>query len=199
MFALLLLVGGGAIAIVSPLFEHQADWFACRHMARMLVETPGSPPPMPPQAGEITLATVPAPVEELSLTDYRAGNYPHSHATEPLRPAILVPAPAPDYPVSAMDEGTGVFVSALETLIETSHKARNRRGLMHPSPASRIAFLQRLARDEAAEEEFSRTILMARAGIVALILAGAGLLAAALALPDLPPPGPQPAATVPAP
>jgi Zn-dependent protease with chaperone function len=183
---LLCLFGGGAIAFVSPRFEHQADWFACRHMALRLRENPALAgpwaqlPPEPAPAVDAALTPDPTPAESITLPQYIAGNYPHNPADSP------APSPAPARPLIAgltpEVAGAEIFVSSLHTLVDAANRDRNRRGFFHPSINNRVALVRQLAADPTAEARFNRSMRRLRWLIVALAAAAATSFAAALIL-----------------
>jgi hypothetical protein len=67
-----------------------------------------------------------------------------------------------------------VFISALDTIVEASHRSRTQRGLMHPSVNDRIALLRRLASDPLAVKRFDRSMRRIRLAIAAMLAAGIG-------------------------
>jgi len=69
--------------------------------------------------------------------------------------------------------GAEVFISALDRIVELSHRSRSRKGLMHPSINQRMDLLRRLADDEAARKKFDRMQLRVRLFIAVVFLAGA--------------------------
>ena len=183
----------GAIALISPRFEHQADWFACRHMALMLREssapqTAAAPPDEPPPAAlRQPLTAAPTPAENITVEQYVAGAYPHTHTAAsqaaPPSPAKYQETGTPPVELA----GAEVFVSALEAIIATSHRDRTRRGWFHPSVANRVALVRDLAVNPMAEARFNRTMRRTRLGILGLAVLGMGALIALASLPT--PPG----------
>jgi Zn-dependent protease with chaperone function len=181
-------MGAGAIATISPRFEHQADWFACRHMALRLREGPeatAAPEATEPLPAALAgaLAVAPTPAEQVTVTDYRAGAYPHNPGATAPPPPSVDPLPAS----LAELAGAEIFISSLDLLVEASHRDRNRRGLFHPSAANRMALLRRLALDPAAEIGFNRTLRRVRWFIVLLAAVGVATIGTALLLEDTPP------------
>jgi Zn-dependent protease with chaperone function len=178
----LLIIGGGAFYFIAPRFEHQADWFAARHMSK------SSPAP---DSGE-----------DVSLRQYVAGTYPHAadpHASLPPAEATDALMAELEKPRTPAQEGTEIFISALDTLVETLHRDRTRRDLMHPSPDDRVALLRTLTTDPAAEEKFNRSMQRTRLVIVLLLVAGIAVAAVAAVVgekPVKPPAASQPATQV---
>ena len=212
---------GGAVALIAPRFEHQADWFACRHMALMLREAGA---PVPPVGWQGALAGAPTAAERVTVAKYAAGAYPHSGSPEaapqkgkPVResssegavrdeaspgggsvadregggvamlnavPGNAVAAPVAEKPQPRMVPnpelaGAEVFISALDAIMEVSHRDRNRRGWFHPSFASRAALLRKLALESRAEARFNRAMRRTRLWIVALAVVAVGTFLAA--------------------
>jgi hypothetical protein len=65
-----------------------------------------------------------------------------------------------------------MFISALDTILELSHRSRNRGGWMHPSPNRRMALLRELASQPLAAAQFRRRMIQTRLAIAALIVGG---------------------------
>ena len=179
--ALLCVFGVAAIGWISPRFEHQADWFACRHMALRLRESP--PAVAAPNVGKALPATLaaaltaaPTPAEQVTVAQYRAGVYPHNPqgAPVPVEPAADSPARPPEI------IGAEIFISSLDAIIENSHRDRDRRGLFHPSVAQRASLLRRLALDPTAETTFNKSLRRVRWGIILFAAVGAVTLGAAI-------------------
>jgi STE24 endopeptidase len=178
---LLCLFGVAAIGWISPRFEHQADWFACRHMALRLRQSPepaveGAAEPLP-AALEGALAATATPAERVTVTQYVAGAYPHNpkgagEAVEGGPTGGVTPNPEV--------AGAEIFISSLDAIVEVSHRDRGRRGLFHPSAAKRMALLRRLALDPAAEARFNRKLRRVRWVIVLLAAASVATFGAAL-------------------
>lgn len=179
----LFLIGGGAFYFIAPRFEHQADWFAARHMSQMAEEeapqnvTQGVITPVTPMPEELnwTLSTAPTAAETLSLQQYVAGEYPHAPGVQPViqrseEPRTAVVASGMAGPKSAM--GAEIFISALDSLVETLNRDRTRRDIMHPSINDRVALLRALTADPAEEEKFNRSMRKTRLVIVGLLAAG---------------------------
>jgi hypothetical protein len=190
-----LMIGLAAVLIpfIAPRFEHQADWFACRHMALIQREEPAENP-APIAAAPDVLAAAPTPAERVTIEQYAAGEYPHNPAHTPSSIALpglppapessaprvsSTPAPAPGNDKNPDVLGTEVFISALDSLVEVSHRDRNRRGIFHPSVANRVNLLRRLAVDPVAEQVFNRSMRRTRYVIVGVVMLaiGAGLVA----------------------
>jgi STE24 endopeptidase len=202
----LVLVGvivGLGFSAISRRFEHQADWFAARHMAGALA-----------RAGEA--ATVPldsflgpgvSQLETMTLEEYAAGGVgaeaagsgSSSAAGATGAPAVGVPAepPVPLAPVRAASAetaevaggktgpylrlGAEVFCNALEGLVELTHRSRTKGGWMHPSLVRRVALLRRLASDAEAARGFEKRMILVRVAIVVVIAGGV----AAVVLPEV--------------
>jgi hypothetical protein len=206
----LFLIGGGAFYFIAPRFEHQADWFAARHMSQMAEEeapesvTRSVITPVTPVPEELnwTLSTAPTAAETLSLEQYVAGEYPHAPEVQPViqrseEPRNAVVAAAA--PKAAM--GAEIFISALDSLVETLNRDRTRRDIMHPSINDRVALLRALTADPAEEEKFNRSMRKTRLVIVCLLAAGIATAAIAAIVGEKPHPTPATAAssTAPAP
>jgi Zn-dependent protease with chaperone function len=193
---LLCALGVAAIGWISPRFEHQADWFACRHMAQRLRETPrledppGAKTEIPAPLAD-ALAPAPTTAEQVTVDQYRAGLYPNNPQGTPV--SAEPPAAAPPPPLEIA--GAEIFISSLEAIIETSHRDRNRRGLFHPSVAQRASLLRRLALDPAAETRFNRALRRVRWLIVLLAVVSGATLAAAIYLESTQPTPPPPTTT----
>ncbi len=181
--ALLCALVGGAIAVISPRFEHQADWFACRHMALRLREAAEG---VAAPAGEALPAALaealpegPTGAEGVTVAQYVAGEYPHS------REAGVDGGAGGTGGKAAFIElaGAEIFVSSLDAIIETSHRDRNRRGWFHPSVANRAALVRELAVNPEAEARFDKSMRRVRWGIVALAAVGLGAFAVAVCMP----------------
>jgi Zn-dependent protease with chaperone function len=236
---------GVAFPWVSRRFEHQADFFAARHMARKFQDDPtfdgktAIPAQLlPPEIGggaAAALSLMTTPAEVVTLQQYLAGTYPHAAAAldPPVGPSVA-PPPPPASPLSPLatapatsqpwtdpsaaatpttenaiepratlnvepqaaatveahappfsqlpppalrtftpaQAGAELFISALDTILDLSHRARNRGGWMHPSPNQRMALLRRLATQPAAVRDFSRRMLQTRLAIIAVMIAG---------------------------
>ncbi len=211
-------IAGGFLLFLFPKiahrFEHQADWFAARHMAAEMAAHPGSEAMaaaalainVPPDGAEDVVPFFPP--ETVTLEQYIAGNYPHSNqwaaaqraeaaaqasvGAEPNEPAaekrraVQVAKPEPAAVVNSGPAvlGAEVFVSALDTIIEVAHKSRNKAGWMHPSVNGRIALLRDLAVNRPAVIRFDRDQLFTRLAIAAVLMLGIALQAVAACLPD---------------
>lgn len=127
---------------ISRRFEHQADWFAAQHMARSLEREPER-------------AIYPLPLGATMTPDGSAA----------------FPSDPPDAAArggAACLRGVSLFMSALETLVQASHRSLKRGGWMHPSPRQRAALLWRLARSPQEAAKFERQMTLIRVGIVVL-------------------------------
>ncbi len=168
---------------IAPRFENQADWFACRHMATLLQENK-----------QMSFAAPPVPRPEVEdtvgLDAYRAGHYPHAVSLSPAVPplaAAALPATAPSAvptavppamphfvtsPRTPLQAGAEVFISALDAVVETSHRDRDRRGWMHPSVSSRLKLVRDMAAYPMLAEQFNRRMVRLRLIIAAYFIVG---------------------------
>ena len=216
-------------SFVSHRFEHQADWFAARHMGKVFAARPQSLP-MPavalteaPDPAEFDASIVdvkPLPLQPVTVEEYAIGHYPHAR---PDGAASVVPLPATPPPTSGPNilnapptlarppvlavlapeiAGTEVFISSLDTLMEITHRSREKRGWMHPSVNHRVRLLRRLATDPVAVEEFQRRMVMTRILIGVVVVLGiiGGLITWRLPAPAMPDgAGSPPSPTIPSP
>jgi len=174
-------------SFVSHRFEHQADWFAANHMSKVFEAKPASLP-MPaaalmeqPDPTEFSASIVDVqpspPIQPITVEQYVAGDYPHSRACrleDGTAGAAKAPGRGPNIensPAAVM--GTEVFISSLDTLVELSHRSRNKRGWMHPSINNRVALLRKLAIDPGAAAAFRRRMVTTRLIIAVVIALGA--------------------------
>lgn len=164
-FGLLALGLGGGFSFVSHRFEHQADWFAARHMARSLARTPEWQ--VNPMAVEAYIAGSAIPGGVALLTPDRLDRVPSADSLPPDAGA----AP-PAVPVAALAKGAEIFGSSLRQLVELSHRSLNKRGWLHPSVNQRLALVQCLAESPAAAEAFDRMERRLRWAIVAFVALG---------------------------
>jgi Zn-dependent protease with chaperone function len=186
MMGLLALFLSFGFSFVSHRFEHQADWFAARHMSKVIAAKPNS---LPMPALALTEATDPAEFSAsivdiqplppmVTIEEYVAGAYPHARAdvegkvtpgpnieNAPAIRAFLPPAVA----------GTEVFISSLDALVELSHRSRDKRGWMHPSINHRVKLLRKLATDPVEAAAFKRRMVTTRVIIAIVIAAGAAM------------------------
>jgi Zn-dependent protease with chaperone function len=179
-------------------FEHQADWFAAKHMGKLLARYPERLPLpallLTPPGDALPNETTPA--ERVTLDQYIAGTYPNalgmaaSPATtvQPLN--ILIPE-TPSTPLAPALAGAEVFISSLDTIMELAHRSRNKRGWMHPSINNRVALLRALAADDQAAAAFNRRMVTTRLMIALLVAAGAATLIVSMKLPAHTPPHSQ--------
>jgi hypothetical protein len=175
---------------ISHRFEHQADWFASRHMAKHRAAHPHSLA-MPAAALVATTeeGTLPAilPSNAVTLDQYLTGNYPHAPqpgvptADPPVAEAVAHHPPISEEP----QKPTEIFISALDTIADLAHRSRNKKGWMHPSIGDRIVLLRRLGNDALLQKSFERRMLRARLYVVAAFVVGLTLSAyAAMRIPD---------------
>jgi Zn-dependent protease with chaperone function len=157
---------------------------------------------LPPEIGgaAAALTLLETPAEVVTLQQYIAGAYPHAEKEQ--APAAVEKTDPGAADVRAGDASTGppgphgshaapaslkraafrgftpaqagaeMFISALDTILELSHRSRNKRGWMHPSPNRRMALLRELTAQPLAAAQFGRRMVQTRLVIVALILAG---------------------------
>lgn len=201
---------GLSIPFIAPRFENQADWFACRHMASMIAESRSAAASTSAPAVAVIPAAAQAahPVsplaETVTIQQYQAGNYPHAaafppgfaplgasavpaHAASASSPAVSATpsaSPSPALLLNPQQAGAELFISALDGIVETSHRDRTRRGWMHPSISGRIALLRDLATYPAAARLFNRRMLRLRIYILLFVIAGAAAATLAAVLPD---------------
>jgi Zn-dependent protease with chaperone function len=201
LIGLFLTVG---FSFVSHRFEHQADWFAARHMGKVFAARPQSLP-MPavalteaPDPSEFDASIVdvkPLPPQVVTVEEYAAGHYPHargagvSSVVPPKSGPNILNAPPPPPVVSPEVAGTEVFISSLDTLMEITHRSREKGGWMHPSVNHRVRLQRTLATDPAAVEEFRRRMVVTRLIIAVVIVLGiiGGLITWRLPEPAVPP------------
>lgn len=194
-------------SFVSHRFEHQADWFAATHMGKVLAARPESLPipaaalaevPDPSEFDASIVDARPAAPPVLTVQQYVAGEYPHARP-DGIAGAVPAKASPPVLKAPPLQSalppeiaGTEVFISSLDTLMEITHRSREKRGWMHPSVNHRVQLLRTLATDPVAVKEFRRRMLLTRViiGIVILL----GILGAFVAwrLPSPPVPGNAP-------
>jgi len=135
------------------------------------------------------LTKYPTPAETVTKEAYIAGHYPHAQENPP-------PASA-EVPVGLA--GAEIFVSSLESIVETSHRDRQRRGWFHPSVASRSELCRTLAANADAEARFNKRLKHTRYWILALAAVAATVLAISCLIPDQKAQASTPTATLTAP
>ena len=142
----LLLVFG--FSQVSRLCEHQADWFAARHIADRVG------------------TAVQAPVA-CAMAFSQPGDTPI-----PMPPADeLAPIPQ-ETPAQA---GARIFSESLTMLVGISNRPRDRAGWMHPSMQNRVDLLTALAESPDKQKQFARRIWLMRTAILIAAATGAAL------------------------
>jgi hypothetical protein len=148
--------------MISHRFEHQADWFAVRHMAESLAQEP-----------EVLADTI-------TFENYLAGaGFPEGDAAIPGGGMAGWPALTP---AQQLAQGAEIFGSSLRQLVELSHRGLAKRGWLHPSVRERVALLERLAGSPGAAAAFARMQWRVRWGIAVFLVvalavaAGAGVL-----------------------
>ncbi len=157
LLGLFLLLG---FPFISRRFEHQADWFAARHMGESLAQEPLRKTP------GVLFADAPTLLEQITAEQYMRGEV----LLEPaIAPAVELVAPAP---ATVTLQGAEVFNSALETLVDVAHRSRDRASWMHPSINNRLALLRQLAGDERAAAAFRRRMIFTRVFILLVFVAG---------------------------
>jgi Zn-dependent protease with chaperone function len=211
-----IVMAGGFLLFLFPKiahrFEHQADWFAAKHMAGEIAAHPASEAVI----GAALTQEVPAdgaedvvpffPPEPLTLDQYLAGNFARgtegrgadakaeANSEAPGEPAAVAAAvgesgvaPPAEKPAAIRTEpavlGAEVFVSALDTIIEVAHKSRNKAGWMHPSVNGRIALIRDLAVNRPAAARFDSELWWTRAVIAGVLAAGIVMQVIVLRLP----------------
>ncbi len=178
-------------SFVSHRFEHQADWFAAKHMGKELAAHPGSAPVVAkalveePDPLEVTPALLdpmmkeePTATEKMTLEEYAAG--------KPVDAAVLVEAKTEGMGtgVNPAVAGAEVFISSLDTIIELAHRSRDKKGWMHPSVNNRMALLRNLAMNPGAVAAFQRRMVTTRILILLIVVVGAAALVVAGNLPQ---------------
>lgn len=164
---------------VSRQFEHQADWFATRHLAESLMHDPQQVITIDPDA-------LPAPTtapEVMTTEEYIAG-----YMTPGGTPAAVSSArgAARLIPLAV---GAGVFTSALGRIISISNRSYDNGGWLHPSPRARDELLKTLASDPRALGVFESRMFKIRVAIAAIVLVS---IAASIGAAYLPEPHPKP-------
>ncbi|MCL2640502.1 MAG: M48 family metallopeptidase [Phycisphaerales bacterium] len=124
---------------VSHRFEHQADHFAAKHMAKQ-------PDSIPLPAA---MLVTPSP-ETIGFT---------------VGPMTTAAPPS----------GAEIFISALDTITDLSHRSRNQRGWMHPSINQRVALLRELESSPVAQQRFARQQRRTRLYIILFAAAAVAL------------------------
>jgi STE24 endopeptidase len=155
-FLFLALSMGFGFSFISHRFEHQADWFASRHMGKSLAREREQLIAMTPEA-------------------YAAA--PVSESAGPVEiPVVVVPPPvAAVTDTGNLEKGAEIFASSLKQLVELSHRSLNRRGWLHPSVNQREALVHRLAASPEAAAAFERKMVWLRWGIAAFVAMGLAL------------------------
>ena len=92
----------------------------------------------------------------------------------PASPADPAPSTSPP-PPNFLELGAEAFSQSLLQLVGLSHRPRNKRGWMHPSPIQRAQLLRALATDPARVAKFGRQMFFTRLSIVLLLAAGSVL------------------------
>jgi len=142
---------GWGFSCLSHRFEHQADWFAARHMAESLAAEPEM------LADPAVVAAYVAPI---------------SSGVAAVRGDGRMPPPVPG---ESLAKGVEIFSSSLRQLVEMTHRSLNKRGWLHPSVQQRVALLEKLAAAPEAAAAFERMQRRVRWVIVAVVVVGLGL------------------------
>ena len=142
----LLLVFG--FSQVSRLCEHQADWFAARHIADRVGATV--------QVPVACAAEYLQPADTVSSTP---------HADEVTMITQETPAQA----------GARIFSESLTMLVGIANRPRDRAGWMHPSMQNRVNLLAALAESPHKQKQFARRIWLMRTAILIAAATGAAL------------------------
>jgi Zn-dependent protease with chaperone function len=161
--AQLVFIGGFVAVIFSRLskrFEHQADWFAARHMAESLAREPEVQVDAAALAAYVGGAEVglTAPLDQTGAGPAAQGG-PETHPPLPSDPA-------------ALRLGAGMFINALSTIVELSHRSPDRGGWLHPSVRQRAALLEDLACYPLARARFERKMRCTRVFMALLLVLG---------------------------
>jgi Zn-dependent protease with chaperone function len=149
---------GLGFSYISHRFEHQADWFAAKHMAKSLARQPEVLSP-------VTLADYAAPA------DGPAGATPPPPADAPplQTPSAEQQIPSAQGATSDRQLGAEMFASALKQLVEMSHRSLNKRGWAHPSVVQREHLVHQLAASPHAAAKFERKMIWLRCAIATFI------------------------------
>jgi hypothetical protein len=178
---------------VSRRFEHQADWFATRHMAASLAAEPERLTPLSleeylgrqrPQwvGAELALPTdaPPQPTGGQAAAGQAPGTFAGTDVSGPRSAADAGPGAvaagvvaAPS--ATALHLGADLFGSALQQIITLSHRSMERGGWLHPSGRRRLALLHDLAARPDRQRAFARQMRRTRLLIVGLFLVGVAL------------------------
>ncbi len=134
---------------VSRLCEHQADWFAARHIAERVGVT----------------VQVPVACAAAYVSSGDNGATPSAEANE--HPTATVETPA--------QAGARIFSESLTALVGMTNRPRDRAGWMHPSMQNRVDLLAAMAVSPKMQKQFTRRIWLMRVGIMIAALAGAAL------------------------
>jgi len=141
---------------VSKQFEHQADWFAVRHLASH------APAPRPPEAGVIMS------LDQFVTLELGATYDPNA----PAPPIYISTAPAPAGQATQLTAGAETFAGALFEIVDLSHRSRDSGGPFHPSPNRRANLLYAMATNPFIARQFEKRMLTIRLLIALLFVAG---------------------------
>jgi hypothetical protein len=119
-------------------------------------------------------------VQPVTVEQYVAGGYPYAGPTGAAPFPVagrtgprIENAPPIQTVLPPEVAGTEIFISSLDTLMEITHRSRDRGGWMHPSVNHRVKLLRDLATDPAAVAAFRRRMIATRIIIVVVIALGA--------------------------
>ena len=169
-------------APISRRFEHQADWFATRHIASEVTAGAGMEArshEAPPHTKEHEA------IIEPQADASRHGEGDSAEGQGGSRMEVQVDASVPPGIGQAelkRSMGAEVFSGALFHLVQLANRPLNRGGWMHPSPLRRRELLLELALDPALAKAFEKRMWWTRAWIATLFVAGAALTAGAMAV-----------------
>ena len=164
-------------SLISRRFEHQADWFAARHMAEALETGTIQKVPL-----DSFLSETPTAHESMTLEEYANPAAPPAAAPViPATPTPPLPMPAAHSATSAAHApylrlGAVLFSQTLDALVELTHRSRTKGGWMHPSPERRIDLLLELADSPGAAAAFNTRMILIRLGIVVALAASAAVI-----------------------
>lgn len=141
---------------ISRQCEHQADWFAARHMADIYSHAL-SPAPPPIMVAIPDLATVAMPAQHLPWM------LQLDHPAESPVSGAGYPHPSP------LEAGASVMADALMHLSAITRRSVNKPDWMHPSIRDRVNLLFRLARSRQERDRFERRMKRVNRLVVGLV------------------------------
>jgi hypothetical protein len=162
---------------ISHRFEHQADYFAAKHMAMHLKSHPHSVP--------LPAAVLVTPLPEtITFTDSSAPDltpnpnlYLNPNPNPNPNPVVASVSSVSSVVSSPALAGAEIFISSLDTIVELAHRSRDKGGWMHPSINHRISLLRRLATDPLTQKRFARRMWRTRLYILLFLIASLALTA----------------------